>query len=313
VPRLGGDPVEWDAGERCSGGVAGAHRVSRDAGAVQSGGFRARPQHAGGDVAARRFEADRVAPGPGEQGAGDLASNRPPGIEGGNRVCGGVLSVGDGDRLAVGFLVHLGAADVKQEPGGLGLDVGQGERDELGATHRRGIADEDDRGVADPDRSGSVDVVEDLANIVDRERPGEASGRSPLGASQVAANLLHGFGRDRVVGPSGAVDVADHGACHVQGAGRLASFGAFGQAGADGERVGGQGDQPAFGAPALPLTPDEVVEVTGAVGARCGDRLDDAGGVGGGKPGRQQVEVSRRARVAVTGKAAVMIVFTALS
>jgi hypothetical protein len=41
------------------------------------------------------------------------------------------------------------------------------------------------------------------------------------------------------------VDVSDGGAGHVEGAGRLASLGAFGQVRAQGERIAGQGWDPA--------------------------------------------------------------------
>jgi len=64
-----------------------------------------------------------------------------------------VLPVGDGDGLAVAFLIQLRAADVEQQSGGLVFDVGQRECDEFGAAHRGGIAEQHDRGVADADNA----------------------------------------------------------------------------------------------------------------------------------------------------------------
>jgi hypothetical protein len=59
-----------------------------------------------------------------------------------------VLTVGDRHDLPLAFLVHLGRANVEQQTGGLVLDGCQSERDEFGAAHRGGVAEQDDRGVA---------------------------------------------------------------------------------------------------------------------------------------------------------------------
>lgn len=64
-----------------------------------------------------------------------------------------------------------------ERPGGLVLDVGKGERDDLGTPHRRGVAEQDDRGIATPDRGGSVNAGEDLADVVDPEWAGQAASR----------------------------------------------------------------------------------------------------------------------------------------
>lgn len=63
------------------------------------------------------------------------------------------------------------------------LDVGQVEGDELGAAHRRGEAEQDDRGVADPDRGGAVHGGEDLAEVGDGEQAGLAAGCGAVGAA----------------------------------------------------------------------------------------------------------------------------------
>jgi hypothetical protein len=102
------------------------------------------------------------------------------------------LAVGDADDRAVAFGVGLGAADVEHEPGGLGLDGAERERDELGAAEGRGVPDEDHRGVADADRGGAVDAVDDLADLLDRQRSGQPSGHRAVGASQPAPHLADG-------------------------------------------------------------------------------------------------------------------------
>src|SRR4051812_11895046 len=100
-----------------------------------------------------------------------------------------------------------------------------------------------------------------------------------VGAPQAAADLADGFGGDRVDGAGGAVDVPDDGAGQVEGAGDASGFGAFGQVGAHREWVGGHRGHAPFGAPALPLAPDDVAEPPGAVGAGSGEGLTDAGGI----------------------------------
>jgi len=71
--------------------------------------------------------------------------------------------VGDANDLAAGFRVGLGAAHVQQESGGLGLDLGEGERGELGASQCAGEAEQEECGVADPLRGAAVDGADDLA------------------------------------------------------------------------------------------------------------------------------------------------------
>jgi hypothetical protein len=60
------------------------------------------------------------------------------------------LAVDDGDDLAVGVLVGLGAVDGEQEAARFELDVGQRESGEFGASHGGGEVEQDDRGVAGP-------------------------------------------------------------------------------------------------------------------------------------------------------------------
>jgi hypothetical protein len=123
--------------------------------------------------------------------------------------------------------VHLGLADVEQESGGLVLDVGEGEGDDLGAAQGEGVAEQDDRGVADPDRGGAVDAADDQADLVNGEWPGQASWCGSVGPHESAAYLADGLGGDGVGGAAESVDVPDHDAGHVQGAGGLAGFGAL--------------------------------------------------------------------------------------
>lgn len=199
--------------------------------------------------------------------------------------------MGDGDLLAMSFLVHLRLPDVEQESGGLVFDVGEVERDQLSPPHGGGVAEQDDRGVADAVRGGAVDAADDLADLLDRQWPGEASRCGAVGSAQAAADLADGLGGDRVDGPVGAVDVPDDGAGHVEGAGGAARFGAFSQVGAYGEGVGRHGGDAALGAPSLPLAPDHVVEASRAIGAGGGKGLGDARGVDRGEPGAGQVRI----------------------
>ena len=49
-----------------------------------------------------------------------------PGVQGGQGAGRGMVSGGDGDDLAAGLLVGLGAAHVQEQPAGVRLEVGQG-------------------------------------------------------------------------------------------------------------------------------------------------------------------------------------------
>jgi hypothetical protein len=109
------------------------------------------------------------------------------------------------------------------------FDVSEVEPHDLSATHRGGVAEQDDRGVADPDRRGAVDPGNDLSDLVDGERASQSAGRRAVGAHEPAAYLPDSLGGDRVLGAGHAVHVSDGGTGHVEGAGRLASLGAFGQ------------------------------------------------------------------------------------
>jgi hypothetical protein len=90
-----------------------------------------------------------------------------------------VAAVGDGHDLAVAFLVGLGLPHVEQEAGGFVLDVGEGERGQLGASQGGGEAEQDDGGVAFPDGCGAVDAGDDLADLGDRERTCQSAGCTP--------------------------------------------------------------------------------------------------------------------------------------
>jgi hypothetical protein len=137
VSGLGGNPVQrHHPGQCCGGGVAGAQGVSGDAGAVESGGLGAGAEHTGDDVSRQRLEGDRGGPDPREERARCLTAGDAPGVEGGDRVGEGVLSVGDGDLMAVAVAVGLGLPDMQQQAGGLVLEVGEGEPDELATPHR---------------------------------------------------------------------------------------------------------------------------------------------------------------------------------
>ena len=130
-------------------------------------------------------------------------------------------------------------------------------------------------------------AADDLADLGDREWSGKSARRGAVGAPEAAAYLPDGFGGDGVLGAGHAVDVPDGGTGHVEGAGCLAGFGAFGQVGAQGERVTGQSRDGTGGAPAFPLAPHVGVDGSGGLGARGGDGGGDAGGVGLGEPGRE--------------------------
>jgi hypothetical protein len=120
---LGGDPVQRQAGEGGGSGVSGSQGVGGDPGAIEAGGDGAVSEHPGDDVVAERLVADPAGPDAGEQGTGLVAADLEPSSEGGDGVGGGVGAVGDGDDLAVSFLVGLGAADGEQQPGWFGVDA----------------------------------------------------------------------------------------------------------------------------------------------------------------------------------------------
>ena len=107
------------------------------------------------------------------------------------------------------------------------------------------------------------------------------------------------------------MDVSDRGAAHVEGAYGSAGFGTFREVGAQGERVAGQRGNPSGVAPALPLVPHLGLDVTGRLGACCGDHCGDPLGVCLCESGRQAGRVSADRRTARAGRAAVMSVFMA--
>ena len=222
------------------------------------------------------------------------ASVAEPGVECGDRVGGGVLAVDDGDDLAVGVLVGLGPADGEQDAAGLELDVGQREGGQLGAAHRRGEAEQDERGVAGAQGGAAVDVLDDLADVVGAERSGLAAGCGADDAAQAAADLANAFGEDRVGESVGGVLVGDGAAGEVDAADREPVGGAFGEVGADQRRLGGQRRGAAGGAPALPLAPRPVVHGAGGLGVGGGDRLGDPDGLLDGEAGGQVRVVGRR-------------------
>jgi hypothetical protein len=116
---------------------------------------------------------------------------------------------------------------------------------------------------------------------------GQATWRGAVRAHQSPAYLANALGGDGVRGVGHAVDVSDRGAAHVEGAYGSAGFGTFGEVGAQGERVAGQRGNPSGVAPALPLVPHLGVDVTGRLGACCGDHCGDPLGVCLGESGRQ--------------------------
>ncbi len=110
--------------------------MSGDPGAVEAGGHRAFPEHPSDDVVAERLVADAAAPDPREQRARLVTSDPQPGGQGRDGVGHGVAPVGDGDDLAVLFLVGLGLANRDQEAAGLELEVYQVQRNEPGTSRR---------------------------------------------------------------------------------------------------------------------------------------------------------------------------------
>ena len=188
MPGLGGDPVQGDAGEGGGGGVAGAQGVGGDPVPSRPAARRGRSIRATASPESGS-RGDRPAQIRVNSGPGWRAAEGEPGGEGGDRVGGGVLAVGDGDDLAVASWSVLDWRTVSSSPAGLVLDVGEGEGDELGAAHGRGVAEQDDRGVADADRGGAVDGVDDLADLGDAQRAGLAAGCGAVDAAQAAADL----------------------------------------------------------------------------------------------------------------------------
>jgi len=69
----------------------------------------------------------------GEQSAGLGAAVSEPGVEGCDRVGGGVLAVDDGDDLALGLLIGFGPADGEQDSPELEVDVVQRHCCQLGS------------------------------------------------------------------------------------------------------------------------------------------------------------------------------------
>lgn len=111
------------------------------------------------------------------------------------------------------------------------FDVGEIQGDELDSAHGGGVAEQDGRGVADPDRGGGVDAVDDLPDLFDGEWSGESARCGAVRPTESAKHLADGFGGDGVGEAAGAVDVADDGAGHVEGAGGPAGFGTPGEVG----------------------------------------------------------------------------------
>lgn len=300
MPGLGGDPVEVDAGLEGGGGVAGAQGVGGDAFGGEAGVGGAGAEHPGDGVAGECAEADVGVEQPGEQRSGLVAPMGAPAGESLDRVGGGVVAVGDADDGAFGVLVGLGRAQMQQQPAGLRLDVIQSERDQLGAAQRGGVAEQNDRGVAGAERGAAVDGAQDLAQVGGGERPGLADRGDAVGAAQAAADLAHGVVVGRVGNAANAVDVPDRRASHGEGLHRGPGLGTFGEVGAQGHRVGGEGVQVTGVAPALPLAPQVGVDLAGGGGAGGGDRGADALQVGGGQavvrpePGRGGIEVHDR-------------------
>ena len=79
---------------------------------------------------------------------------REPGVQGGERAEAGFVGVGpDGDVLALALLVGLRAPHQQAQPAaGHGLDVAQGERDQLGAAQRGAEAQQQHGALAGAER-----------------------------------------------------------------------------------------------------------------------------------------------------------------
>lgn len=112
-----------------------------------------------------------------------------PGVECRDGVRDGVLAVDHGHDLTVGVLVGLGPTNGEQDAAGLELDVGQRERGQLGAPHRGGEAEQDDRGIAGTQGGRAVDVLDDLADLPGAQRSGLAAGSGADDPAQTSADL----------------------------------------------------------------------------------------------------------------------------
>jgi hypothetical protein len=247
--------------------------VSGDAGAVEARLLGAVAEHPGDGPSAEGLVADPGLPGPGEQRSPGIvselgAAESGPGGEGGDGVGAGVAAVRDGDLLAVLLLVGLGLPDRDEDAGRLVVDVSEGEGGELGAAHRGGVAEQDDRGVADPDRLGGVDGVDDPADLGGGERVGQAPWCGAVAAAQPEADLADKGGLGGVREAVLEVDVADRGADHVQAGHRGPVGGPLDQVGGQGGGVGGQRVDPPAGAPAGPDPPGVRVQDPGRLGVR---------------------------------------------
>jgi hypothetical protein len=84
--------------------------------------------------------------------------------------------------------------------------------------------------------------------------------------------LADRFGGDGVGLLAGAVDVPDHGAGHVEGAGRASGLCTLGEVGAQRQGVSRQRLDSSGVAPAFPLRPDQGVDATSGLSAGCRDR-----------------------------------------
>ncbi|HEX5533736.1 MAG TPA: hypothetical protein VFX33_08355 [Actinomycetales bacterium] len=100
-----------------------------------------------------------------------------------------MLAVDHGHDLTVGVLVGLGPTNGEQDAAGLELDVGQRERGQLGAPHRGGEAEQDDRGIAGTQGGRAVDVLDDLADLPGAQRSGLAAGSGADDPAQTSADL----------------------------------------------------------------------------------------------------------------------------
>jgi hypothetical protein len=176
----------------------------------------------------------------GEQRAGRGAADGEPGCDGADGIGVGVLAVGEADDLATPVWVGLGPAHTQQQPGSLGLEVGEGESRQLGAPHGGGEAEQDERGIPGPARRASVDAPHDSTDVGDDQRPGLPARRHPEPPAQPSTDLPHRVVQHRVGCLVPAVFMRDGGAGHLDSGERSALLGSFGQVGAHGARTGRQ-------------------------------------------------------------------------
>lgn len=158
---------------------------------------------------------------------------------------------------------------MEQQSAGLGFDVIQGERDQLGAAQGRGVAEQDDRGVADPEGRGAVDAAQDLAEVGRGERPGLANRGDPVGAAQAATDLADGVMFGRIRKPADAVHVPDRGAGDGEGLHGDSGLAAFGEVGAQHHRVRREGVEVTGVAPAPPHCPHRLAYTLRVEAARA--------------------------------------------